>query len=1083
MAHKEQIEFCKTVQLLHPNYFTNLMVLDIGSFDINGNNQYLFNQCMYIGVDLALGKNVDFASKGHDFMLPDESFDIVISTECFEHDQFYAETIKNIVRMIKPGGMFLFSCATTGRAEHGTRKSTPEDAPFIQDKEEWADYYKNLSEKDIRKILDIEHIFETFNFSVNKNSCDLYFWGIKKGIFIKRDDSSHNIASKIRQGEIATLVEKNLEISNVVDFAKQEKDEAKQAAIKANQEKDQAKQEAIEASQEKEQAKQAAIKANQEKDQAKQAAIKANQEKDQAKQEAIEASQEKEQAKQAAIKANQEKDQAKQAAIKANQEKDQAKQAAIKASQEKEQLEIQLTDVLMSNSWFITKPLRVIRRLTITYPCLKARAYTSDFVRFVWRRAPFSNHLKYKLKNIILKNLPTFLGWSKAHNDWLANEKKNQLSSNNLEDKCLLGGQATGALLTERNAVPLLDAQPLKNPIVKLIAFYLPQFHPVAENNEWWGEGFTEWTNVKPAHPQFEGHYQPRIPGELGYYDLRDRDVQKRQIELAKLYGVGGFCFYFYWFNGKRLLETPLLNYLNDASLDFPFCLCWANENWSRRWDGLDSEILIGQKHSEDDDIAFIKYVSQYLKDKRCIRINDRPLLLIYRPSLLPDAKATVHRWRQWCRDNGIGEIYLTYTQSFEKVDPREYDFDAAVEFPPNNSAPPVLNDVTDGKSNDFSGMIYDWSALAARSENYEKVDYSLFRGVTPMWDNTARRKSNASIFVNSSPELYQKWLTNALVDTLSHKENTDEQMVFINAWNEWAEGAYLEPDKKYGYAYLQSTRNALSDERFEGMDNTDLGTYQLLTSYDKNKAIAIVVHAYYIDVFKEILVYLNNITEVNYTLYVTSPAEHIEALTPLLDSLEVSYKLLPVENRGRDVLPFLKILPMILSAGHDSLVKVHTKKSPHRVDGEAWLKGLLSNLLTEKAIKNSLDVFQKYAGVGIISPDEHIVPMNYYFGSNEKWIKLLGNELDASIEDILAMKFVAGTMFFAKTAALRPLLDLPITDTDFENEERQVDGTLAHALERIIPVVADKRGYCLSGASDLNAVTLNYSYAEKHPL
>jgi len=162
----------------------------------------------------------------------------------------------------------------------------------------------------------------------------------------------------------------------------------------------------------------------------------------------------------------------------------------------------------------------------------------------------------------------------------------------------------------------------------------------------------------------------------------------KQQTELAKHYGIAGFCFYFYWFAEKRLLEKPVLQYLKNNNIEQPFCLCWANENWSRRWDGLNDKILIAQNHSPEDDLAFIKYISKYLKDPRYIRINDKPLLLVYRPSLLPAAEETALRWRAWCSANGIGEIYIAYTQSFEAVDPERYGFDAAIEFPPNNSAP-----------------------------------------------------------------------------------------------------------------------------------------------------------------------------------------------------------------------------------------------------------------------------------------------------------------------------------------------------------------------------------------------------------
>ena len=357
--------------------------------------------------------------------------------------------------------------------------------------------------------------------------------------------------------------------------------------------------------------------------------------------------------------------------------------------------------------------------------------------------------------------------------------------------------------------VPLFRGSQAKKKQAKLICFYLPQFHAIPENNFWWGEGFTEWTNVRTAQPKFEGHHQPHVPGELGYYNLLDPEVQRRQIELAKLYGVEGFCFYFYWFGGRRLLERPIENYLNDRTLDLPFCLCWANENWTRRWDGRDREILMAQHHSPQDDIAFIRQVARYMLDPRYISIDGKPLLIIYRPMLLPSPKETMQRWRSWCRDNGIGEIYLAYTQSFEKVDPAEYDFDAAIEFPPNAFAVPNIGEkfLAPSKRNT---AVHDWREFVDRSENYQKPKYKLFRGVCPGWDNTPRRKNGGSIFINSAPALYQRWLNNAIRDTRMRNADPDERLVFINAWNEWGEGAHLEPDARYGYAYLQATRDAV---------------------------------------------------------------------------------------------------------------------------------------------------------------------------------------------------------------------------------------------------------------------------------
>ncbi len=351
----------------------------------------------------------------------------------------------------------------------------------------------------------------------------------------------------------------------------------------------------------------------------------------------------------------------------------------------------------------------------------------------------------------------------------------------------------------------------------RAIAFYLPQFHTIPENDEWWGRGFTEWKNVEPAKPQFEGHYQPHRPSEtndngLGMYDLiKDGDILHRQTDLARRHGLSGFAFYFYWFAGKRLLEAPLLRYLEDKTIDFPFCLCWANENWSRRWDGRDNEILISQNHSPEDDIAFIEHLSQYLKDDRYIRVDGKPLILVYRPGILPSARATAERWRNWCRDHGIGDIYLAYTQGFEKVPPNIFGFDAAIEFPPNNHDLVGTPGLLGKKANNFKGKVFDWRDLVKRSQNYPQSEYKMFRGVTPSWDNTPRRGDQSTVLLNSNPPDYYRWLKNAITDTRNRLHNPDEHFVFINAWNEWAEGAHLEPDQKYGFAWLEATRRAIA--------------------------------------------------------------------------------------------------------------------------------------------------------------------------------------------------------------------------------------------------------------------------------
>jgi GT2 family glycosyltransferase/SAM-dependent methyltransferase len=360
---------------------------------------------------------------------------------------------------------------------------------------------------------------------------------------------------------------------------------------------------------------------------------------------------------------------------------------------------------------------------------------------------------------------------------------------------------------------------------VRVLAFYLPQFHTIPENDAWWGAGFTEWTNVRRARPNFAGHYQPREPAELGYYDLNDPAAMDRQVALARRYGVDGFVYYYYWFGGRRLLEMPLERLLATGRPDYPYCLCWANENWSRRWDGRDQEILIGQSHTPEDDRAVIRDIARHFASARYIRIDGRPLVLVYRVELFPDFRATAARWRDVCRAEGHGEIYLAYVESHDLVhkglDPSTFGCDAAVEFPPLNMAErtvpggPILNPR-------FQGGVADYADTAFRFATRELPGYTRFRGVTPGWDNTPRRQDHGFVLHGSTPGVFQAWLEHVIAQTRAHRHG-DERLVFVNAWNEWAEGAYLEPDRVFGHTYLEAVRNARDAERL-----LRLGGYEL---------------------------------------------------------------------------------------------------------------------------------------------------------------------------------------------------------------------------------------------------------------
>lgn len=346
---------------------------------------------------------------------------------------------------------------------------------------------------------------------------------------------------------------------------------------------------------------------------------------------------------------------------------------------------------------------------------------------------------------------------------------------------------------------------------IRAIAIYLPQFHEIEENSKWWGEGFTEWTNVRSAESYYQGHYQPHVPhSDIGYYDLNDESVLERQAQMAREHGIEGFCFYYYWFKGKRLLEMPTDRMLASGKPDFPFCFCWANENWTKTWDGGNHEVLMSQDYSEENNEKIIRDLTPAFKDKRYIRVDGRPLFIIYRPTAIPEFHKVAKLWRKICREEGIGEIYLCGKRSFSHLENSELGLDASIQFPP------LLirsEDVRKAKNlqcrEGFQGHIHDYREMAALNAFIDEKEGRIFSGICPSWDNTARRKERATSWINSSSENYYLWLK-TIVQRTRKSFDPQERFIFINAWNEWAEGCHLEPDKKYGYAWLNATRKAL---------------------------------------------------------------------------------------------------------------------------------------------------------------------------------------------------------------------------------------------------------------------------------
>jgi 2-polyprenyl-3-methyl-5-hydroxy-6-metoxy-1,4-benzoquinol methylase len=379
---------------------------------------------------------------------------------------------------------------------------------------------------------------------------------------------------------------------------------------------------------------------------------------------------------------------------------------------------------------------------------------------------------------------------------------------------------------------------------IRPIAMYLPQYHPIPENDLWWGEGFTEWYNVKKALPLFRNHYQPQLPVDLDFYDLRDPTTRDKQAEMAKTHGIYGFCYYHYWFNGKRLLNLPIDEVLRTHKPDFPFCLAWANENWTRAWDGQTSEVLIKQNHTHKDDLDHIRFLVTVFNDPRYIRVDGKPLFIIYKPELFPDIRKTLKTWRDEAVKIGIGDLYLCYFENrIQNTDPQVLGFDAAIEFQPNwKKLPRPMKTNTVGlilKRHGFPLNIYykhdffDYlEFVKIMIDAGQKVTYKRFRCVTPMWDNTARREKNATVFLNSSPKKYKFWLKSVLQDFRPF--SNEENFIFLNAWNEWGEGNHLEPCQKWGYSYLEATKEVLLNM---GNDHARAGK-QLKTSEDRKSGI-----------------------------------------------------------------------------------------------------------------------------------------------------------------------------------------------------------------------------------------------------
>ncbi|MGM0882780.1 MAG: glycoside hydrolase family 99-like domain-containing protein [Bacillota bacterium] len=354
---------------------------------------------------------------------------------------------------------------------------------------------------------------------------------------------------------------------------------------------------------------------------------------------------------------------------------------------------------------------------------------------------------------------------------------------------------------------------------IKALAFYLPQFHTFPENDAWWGKGFTEWVNTRKAKPRFEGHYQPREPHpDIGYYDLSNVDTLREQAVLAKQHGIYGFCFYYYWFSGKRLMEKPVDLLLEHPEIDLPFCLCWANENWTRVWDGGSKDVIMKQPYHDHDKELFIDDIKKYIDDSRYIRINGKPIIIVYNPGELPNIADTFSRWRKRAKQVGIGPIIIwtcqTWSNNASKLNINSL-IDAEVEFHMWHENLVISDLDLKGKEANIINYKQLVSNQYTEYNNNDKGNPPVYRTVIMGWDNAARRENNWTTYYAYSLKSFYEWLLFAIKEA-REAFKPEERFIFINAWNEWAEGTYLEPDLKYGYANINTLSKGLFDLPFD---------------------------------------------------------------------------------------------------------------------------------------------------------------------------------------------------------------------------------------------------------------------------
>ncbi len=585
---------------------------------------------------------------------------------------------------------------------------------------------------------------------------------------------------------------------------------------------------------------------------------------------------------------------------------------------------------------------------------------------------------------------------------------------------------------------------------LRVIAHFFPHFSPDDVVQKFNGQGTTDWFFVSKTHPDFVGHYQPHVPRDLGFYDSRMDEVLQKQTAMARRYGVDGFLLRYYNIDGQRILGQTFEQLIAGKFQGVQHALCWDTQ-------GLDGVVDPIEKGFSPPQQSFdTKTVDAVLQDAiaaasvdGCITVGGLPLFAVSGIDHLPDATAFAAHARQAFRDAGFVDVHLamlspdTTSDAFGK-DPNDFGFDSVIQ-----DAPQGL-DVQASKRGTKA-----FRATNIKMEDYRDVAVGAFRaaippyvqfpGVCTGWDDTPRRRLSHRVLLEQNPATFQAWLQTA-IDELDLGMIGDERLIFVNAWNNWSCGAHLEPDNAFGRSWLQAIENA----RHRGLAPvTGAPETRRARAGGHSGSAAILIHAYYLDVFEEMIEMMVN-ESLSYPLYVTCPETNVDGVRKITEAAGLDATILPSENHGRDVLPFLNNVQQIQLDGHKYLLKLHTKKSLHRSDGDMWRKELFGPFLNRQNLDRIVTAFDSSPRFGMTGPESHILPLTDHLVENQTHLSALTKRLGVDFEDALARdQFVAGTMFFARFSTLLPILKLGLNRDDFEDESGQVDGTIAHALER----------------------------------